>query len=49
MGDIFGEIGAKMTELLNSYTKKDLALIEDYMLSAIRIMQEITDKLNEKK
>nr|WP_294793150.1 MarR family transcriptional regulator [uncultured Mucilaginibacter sp.] len=49
LGGIFGEIETKMTDLLNSYSKKDLALIENYMQSAIQIMQEITRKLNDTK
>lgn len=46
LGGIFNEIETKMTALFNSFNKKELALIENYMQSAIKIMQEITQKLN---
>ena len=49
MGSIFGEIQIKMTDLINSFSSKELAIIEKYMNSAIQIMQEMTTKLNEKK
>jgi len=45
---IFSELQEKTTKLIASFSEKDLQLIEAYFMSAIQIMKETTETLNEK-
>lgn len=48
LGGIFGEVSTKMTALTDTLNDKEKKIIEKYMKSCIEIMQEITQKLNNK-
>jgi hypothetical protein len=45
---IFSELQEKTTKLIASFSEKDLQIIEAYFMSAIQIMKETTETLNEK-
>lgn len=48
LGPIFSELQEKTTNLISSFSEKEIQVIEKYFLSAIAIMHELTNKLNNK-
>lgn len=49
LGGVFGELQKKMTELLNTYSESELQIIEHYILSATKMMVDLTDSLQKPK
>jgi DNA-binding MarR family transcriptional regulator len=45
---IFAELQQKTTALISSFSEKEIAVIESYFLSAIEIMNDVTNGINEK-
>lgn len=43
---LFVELQKKTTGLINSFTEKEIQVIERYFLSAVKIMNEVTTKTN---
>ena len=49
LGPIFTELQNKTTNLVSSFTQNEIQVIEKYFLSAIAIMNEITNNINKNK
>ncbi len=45
---IFAELQQKTTKLISSFSEKEIQVIQRYFLSAIGIMNEVTQKINKK-
>jgi DNA-binding MarR family transcriptional regulator len=45
---IFAELQEKTTNLISSFSKNEIQIIEKYFLSAINIMNDVTNKINSK-
>ncbi|SFD82467.1 DNA-binding transcriptional regulator, MarR family [Chitinophaga sp. CF118] len=45
---IFAELQEKTTNLISSFSEKEIQIIEKYFSSATEIMNDVTDKLNKK-
>lgn len=48
LGPIFTELQNKTTNLLSSFSPNEIQIIEKYFLSAIDIMNEVTNNINKK-
>lgn len=45
---IFAELQAETANLISSFSEKEIQIIENYFISAIKIMNDVTNKLNKK-